>query len=167
MSVDMIAAQLFLFYVAGFETSAATAAFTLYELAQYPELLKKAQADVEQALEKHGKLTYEALSDMKYMDLCIMETIRKYPGLPILNRECTHDYLIPDTNLMIKKGTPIIISLFGIHRNAEYFPNPMVYDPERFLEENMNYDPAAYMPFGEGPRHCIGKTSELMEIEMK
>lgn len=156
MSVDVIAAQLFLFYVAGFETSAATTAFTLYELAQYPDLMKKAQDDVAQALEKHGKMTYDALKDMKFLDLCIMESTRKYPGLPILNRECTHDYAIPDSKLVIKRGTPIIISLLGIHRDAEYFPDPMRYDPERFLEENMNYVPAAFMPFGEGPRHCIG-----------
>ncbi|XP_037821140.1 probable cytochrome P450 6d5 [Lucilia sericata] len=165
LSVDMIAAQLFLFYVAGFETSASTTAFTLYELAQYPELLKKAQEDVEQALEKHGKMTYDALKDMKFLDLCIMETTRKYPGLPILNRECTHDYPIPDTNMVIKSGTPIIISLFGMHRDPEYFPNPLRYDPERFLEENMNYDPIAYMPFGEGPRICIAQRMGRVNVK--
>lgn len=157
MSVELIAAQLFLFYVAGFETSASTTAFTLYELAQQPKLLKKAEEDVQNALEKHGALTYDSLKDMKFLDLCTMETTRKYPGLPILNRECTQDYAIPDTKLTIKKGTPIIISLFGMHRDAEYFPDPMRYDPERFLEENMNYNPVAYMPFGEGPRMCIGR----------
>lgn len=166
MSVELIAAQLFLFYVAGFETSASTTAFTLYELAQYPELLKKAQEDVKQAFEKHGSLTYEALKEMKFLDLCVMETTRKYPGLPILNRECTHDYTIPDTKLVIKKGTPILISLFGIHRDAEYFPDPMRYQPERFLEENMNYNPAAYMPFGEGPRHCIAQRMGKLNVKM-
>jgi len=86
-----------------------------------------------------------------------IETIRKYPGLPILNRECTEDYQVPDTDLVIKKGTPIVLSLFGMHRDPDYFPDPLLYDPERYLEENMNYNPVAYMPFGEGPRHCIGK----------
>lgn len=166
MSEEMIAAQLFLFYIAGFETSASTTAFTLYELAQYPKLLQKAQDDVKNALDIHGKLSYDALKDMKFLDLCIMETTRKYPGLPILNRECTQDYIIPETNLLIKRGTPIIISLFGMHRDAEYFPNPMLYDPERFLEENSNYSSTAYMPFGEGPRHCIGRLSKSNAIEL-
>ncbi|XP_075145636.1 putative cytochrome P450 6d5 [Haematobia irritans] len=155
VSMELIAAQLFIFYVAGFETSAATIAFTLYELAQYPEWLKKAQEDVQQALEKHGTLSYDAMKDMKFLELCFMETARKYPGLPILNRECTEDYPIPDTNLVIKKGTPIIVPLMGIHRDEEYFPNAMGYDPERYLTKN--YNEAAFMPFGEGPRHCIAQ----------
>ncbi|XP_037939487.1 probable cytochrome P450 6d5 [Teleopsis dalmanni] len=158
MSVELIAAQLFLFYVAGYETTASTVAFTIYELSQYPELLAKAKKDVEETLRKYeGKLSYECVQDMKFLDLCVMETIRKYPGLPILNRECTEDYQIPDSKMVIKKGTAIIISLFGMHRDPEYFPDPMRYDPERFLEENMNYNSVAYMPFGEGPRHCIAQ----------
>ncbi|XP_013105865.2 probable cytochrome P450 6d5 [Stomoxys calcitrans] len=155
ISMELIAAQLFIFYVAGFETSSATIAFTLYELSQYPELLQKAQEDVKQAYEKHGSLSYDAITDMKFLDLCFMETARKYPGLPVLNRECTEDYTIPDTDLVIKKGTPIIISLFGIHRDEKYFPNALGYDPERYL--NKNYEEAAFMPFGEGPRHCIAQ----------
>ncbi|XP_037951261.1 probable cytochrome P450 6d4, partial [Teleopsis dalmanni] len=113
---------------------------------------------MEETLAKYeGKLSYECVQDMKFLDLCVMETVRKYPGLPILNRECTEDYQIPNSKMVIKKGTGIIISLFGIHRDPEYFPDPLRYDPERFLEENMNYNPVAYMPFGEGPRHCIAQ----------
>ncbi|NP_001273842.1 probable cytochrome P450 6d5-like [Musca domestica] len=164
MSIELIAAQLFLFYVAGFETSAATAAFTIYELARNAELLEKAQEDVEQALAKHGSLSYDSLKDMKFLDLCVMETTRKYPGLPILNRECTKDYPLPDSELVVKKGTPIIISLFGIHRDEEYFPDALRYDPYRFEKEN--YNAAAYMPFGEGPRHCIAQRMGKLNVKV-
>ncbi|XP_017032888.1 probable cytochrome P450 6d5 [Drosophila kikkawai] len=156
MSKDLIAGQLFLFYAAGFETTASTTSFTLYELTQHPEVMAKAQEDVRQAIEKHGGLTYDAISDMKYLEACVMETARKYPALPILNRVCTQDYPVPDSKLVIKKGTPIVISLIGMHRDPEYFPNPLTYQPERYLDENKNFRQAAYMPFGEGPRHCIG-----------
>ena len=167
MSVETIASQLFLFYIAGYETSASAAAFTIYELAQYPDLLAKAQKDVEEAIQKHnGKLTYDTLMDMKFVELCLMETVRKYPALPMLNRECTQDYPIPGTDKVIKKGTPILISLFGLHRDPEYFPDPVRYDPERFLEENMNYNPVAYMPFGEGPRHCIAQRMGKVNVKM-
>ncbi|XP_055847697.1 uncharacterized protein LOC129913173 [Episyrphus balteatus] len=166
MSIESIAGQAFLFYIAGFDTSASAASFTIYELAQNPELLAKAEADIEQTLEKHdGKLTYECIQDMKFLDLCFMETIRKYPGLPILNRECTKDFKIPDSDKIIEKGTPIVISLFGIQRDPEYFPDPLKYDPERFLETSQNYNPVAYMPFGEGPRHCIAQ--RLGKINVK
>ncbi|XP_068144791.1 probable cytochrome P450 6d2 [Drosophila tropicalis] len=160
MSIDKIAAQAFLFYIAGSETTAATSAFTLYELAMYPDLLKEARDELDFVLKKHNlkrcdKLTYDAIQDLKFLDQCIMETVRKYPGLPFLNRQCTEDYEVPKTKYVIRKGTPILIPLFGIHRDPAYFPNPMDYDPHRFDADNMNYDQAAYMPFGEGPRHCI------------
>ncbi|XP_036346577.1 probable cytochrome P450 6d5 [Rhagoletis pomonella] len=156
MSIEIIASNLFLFYVAGYETTASTVAFTAFELAQYPEVLEKAQRDVREVLEKHGnKFSYDAIQDMKYLDLCIMETTRKYPALPILNRQCTQDYPIPNSELVIKKGTPIIIPLLGLHRDAQYFPDPMRWYPERF--EKKEYDATAFMPFGEGPRHCIAQ----------
>ncbi|XP_030384627.1 probable cytochrome P450 6d2 [Scaptodrosophila lebanonensis] len=160
MSIDKIAAQGFLFYAAGSETTASTAAFTLYELSMYPELLQEARNEIDSVLERHNlkrtdKLTYEAVQDLKFLDLCIMETVRKYPGLPMLNRECTEDYKLPDSDYTIKKGTPILISLFGMHHDPNYFPNPSDYDPHRFDTQSPNYDQTAYMPFGEGPRHCI------------
>ncbi|XP_049305684.1 probable cytochrome P450 6d5 [Bactrocera dorsalis] len=156
MSIEVIATNLFLFYVAGYETTATVASFTAFELAQSPIAMAKAQLDVRAALAKHdNEFTYAAVQDMKYLDLCIMETTRKYPGLPILNRQCTQDYPLPDSDLVIKCGTPIIISLLGIHRDEKYFPDPMLWEPERFL--NGKYESAAYMPFGAGPRHCIAQ----------
>ncbi|ALC42507.1 Cyp6d2 [Drosophila busckii] len=160
MSIEKITAQAFLFYIAGSETTASAAAFTLYELAMYPELLQEAQAEVDAMLKRHqlhpqDKLNYEAVQELKFLDQCIMETIRKYPGLPFLNRECTADFELPDGSLTIKQGTPILISLFGIQRDESYFPNAEGYDPHRFDADKQNYNQTAYMPFGEGPRHCI------------
>ncbi|XP_064542658.1 probable cytochrome P450 6d2 [Drosophila montana] len=160
MSIEKIAAQAFLFYIAGSETTAAASSFTLYELAMYPELLKEARDELDAVMIRHNlergdKFTYEAVQELKFLDQCILETIRKYPGLPFLNRECTQDFAVPDIEYTIKKGTPILISLFGIHRDPSYFPNPDDYDPHRFDADVMNYDQTAYMPFGEGPRHCI------------
>lgn len=72
LSKDNIAAHMFLFFVAGYETSASTAAFTLYELMQSPDVLAKLKEDINSSLEKHdGKLTYDCIQDMKYLDLCV------------------------------------------------------------------------------------------------
>ncbi|XP_017091713.2 probable cytochrome P450 6d5 [Drosophila bipectinata] len=167
VSKDFIAAQLFLFYVAGFETTAATTSFTLYELAQNPEMLAKAQEDVRNAIEKHdGKLTYDAIQEMKYLEACVIETTRKYPGLPLLNRICTEDYPVPDSKLVIKKGTPIVISLIGMQRDPEYFPDPLSYQPERYLDGNQDYNRAAFMPFGDGPRVCIGARMGKVNVKL-
>ncbi|EDW24590.1 GL24232 [Drosophila persimilis] len=157
VSKDLIAGQLFLFFVAGYETTASTAAYTIYELTQNPEVMARALEDVRSTLEKHdGKLSYDAIQDMKYLEACVLETARKYPALPLLNRVCTKEYQIPNSKLIVKKGTPIIISLIGMHRDAENFPDPLAYKPERYLDENKNFNPTAYMPFGEGPHNCIG-----------
>ncbi|XP_055386710.1 probable cytochrome P450 6d5 [Condylostylus longicornis] len=156
MTIEQCAAQAFLFYIAGLETSASTLAFLLYELAQNEEIYLKLEKNINETLEKHnGQITYDSIQEMSYLELCINETMRKYPGLPVLNRICTEDYKIETENVIIKKGTPIIISLLGMHRDETYFPEPLKFLPERFLEDQKNYNESAYMPFGDGPRHCI------------
>jgi cytochrome P450 family 6 len=156
LSLDEIAANIFVFYIAGNESSSSTIAYTLYELTQNTELLERAYQDIDSTLEKFDDvLSYEAIMDMKFIDLCVKETLRKYPGLPILNRECTKDYTVPDSSFTIEKGTSVIISLLGIHRDESFFPNPEKYDPDRFSDDRKDYDEDMYMPFGAGPRNCI------------
>lgn len=73
LSKDNVVAQLFLFFVAGYETTASTAAYTLYELAQNPDVLAKLLDDINQTLAKHnGELNYDSIQDMKYLELCVM-----------------------------------------------------------------------------------------------
>lgn len=156
MTYEQIAANVFVFYIAGSESSSSTIAYTLYELTQNEKLMQRAIDDIKITLEKHnGKLTYETIMEMKYIDLCVKETLRKYPGLPILNRECTRDYKIPDTSFTIKKGMSVIISLLGVHRDDKYFANAQKYDPDRFSDERHDYNEDLYLPFGAGPRNCI------------
>ncbi|KAL5280355.1 CYP3A4.2 family protein [Megaselia abdita] len=154
MSMEKLSGQGFLFFVAGFETTASTASYCLYELTQNPELKELVVKEIDEVLSRYnGEITYEGLQEMKLLDRCVMETNRKYPGLPILNRISTEDFKVPGSDYVIKQGTPIIISLMGLHRDPANFPNPMKFDPDRF--ETNNYNPSAYMPFGEGPRNCI------------
>lgn len=76
----------------------------------------------------------------------------------MLNRTSSKDWVIPGTDVVIEKGTKVLISSFGLHSNPEYFPEPDVFDPERFTEENKaKMHPYCYLPFGEGPRNCIGE----------
>ena len=73
---------------------------------------------------------------------------------------CTEDYKIPDTNLVIPKGTPFVIPVYAIHHDPEYYPDPYKFDPERFMNDaTKTKNNFTFMPFGEGPRMCIGEWS--------
>lgn len=98
----------------------------------------------------------------KFRIVFVSETLRKYPVLPFLNRLCVADYQIPNTDVVIEKGTSVIIPMFGIQYDPKYFPNPDVFDPERFSENNkQNVQPFTFIPFGDGPRICIGKFIQI------
>jgi cytochrome P450 len=88
------------------------------------------------------------------------ETLRKYPPLPVLNRECTKTYKIPDTDIVLEKGTLTAIPVLALHHDPKYYPDPQKFDPERFSEEEKaKRHHYVYLPFGEGPRICIGTLS--------
>jgi cytochrome P450 family 6 len=157
LSIEQCAAQVFIFYVAGFESSSATTSYCLYELCKNPALMKRLQDEIDTTLKKYnGEISYDCIQEMQFLELCFAETIRMYPALPILNRECTKEYQIPGSDYKIEKGTSIIISLLGIHRDPKYFPEPDKFSPDRFAEATKNYVESAYIPFGDGPRNCIG-----------
>ncbi|KAK5638813.1 hypothetical protein RI129_013108 [Pyrocoelia pectoralis] len=165
LTINELAAQSYIFFLGGFETSSTTMGFCLYELARNQDMQDKVRSEVNLVLEVHnGALSYDAIKDMKYMKQVIDETLRKYPPLPFLNRVCLTDYKIPGSNLMLEKGTPIIIPVYGLQHDPAYFPEPDKFDPERFSEENKTkIKPFSYMPFGEGPRLCIGLRFGLMQ----
>lgn len=76
----------------------------------------------------------------------------------ILTRVCVKDYKLKDTDLVVEKGTRVVIPLFSIHRDPEHYPDPDEFDPERFSAENKkSRHPFVHLPFGEGPRNCIGE----------
>ena len=158
LTLDEIAAQSFSFFVAGFETSNATMTFALYELAKHQDIQDKLREEINSILAKHnGEITYEAIQDMKYMDQVINESLRKYPPVALITRKCVKDYKVPGQDVMIEKGTMVFVPVFGIHHDKEFYPDPEKFDPDRFTEENKSKRHRyAHIPFGEGPRNCIG-----------
>lgn len=83
--------------------------------------------------------------------------MRKYPSVPVLARICTKDYKIPDSNVVIEKGTNVIISTYGIHHDPAIYPNPKKFDPSRFTsDECAKRLPVDFLSIGYGPRECIG-----------
>ncbi|KAJ0175188.1 hypothetical protein K1T71_009329 [Dendrolimus kikuchii] len=154
----IIAAQAFVFYIAGYETSATTMSFLLYELALNPDIQEKLLTEIDDVIAKHnGQITYECLTDMVYLDKVFKETLRMYSIVDPLQRNALADYKVPGTDVVVKKGQTVLISPRGIHKDPNLYPEPEKFDPERFSVENCaNRHPCAYMPFGVGPRNCIG-----------
>ncbi|XP_020281897.1 probable cytochrome P450 6a13 isoform X2 [Pseudomyrmex gracilis] len=165
---NTIAAQAFMFFAAGYETASNTIAFCLYELALNPEIQETARREMRVVMEKRdGRLTYEAVKEMKYLDMVILETLRKYPPAPLVSRKSEYNYRIPNSKVELPAGMRVIVPIYGFHHDPNYYPDPMTFDPERFTEENKRRrHPYTYLPFGEGPRNCIGMRFALLQIKM-
>ncbi|XP_036148779.1 probable cytochrome P450 6a20 [Monomorium pharaonis] len=161
------AAQSFVFIAAGFESSSTTATFALYELAQHQDIQDKVREEIDEILKKHNDLSYDAMNEMIYLHKIINETMRKYPPLPMMNRVCTEELDLPTTNIRVPKGTLITVPVLGLHRDPSIYPDPDKFDPERFNKDEIaKRHPYAYLPFGEGPRKCIGERFGYAQVKV-
>nr|XP_018896715.1 PREDICTED: probable cytochrome P450 6a14 [Bemisia tabaci] len=165
---SVVASNAFIFFIAGFETTASTLSYCLYELALNPDIGEKLYEEVESVKQAHnGTLDYDAVNkELVYMEAVISETLRKYPPASVLGRRCNEAFQIPDTNVVIEEGVGVTVSVYGLHHDPQYFPEPEKFKPERFLGENKDkIVPGSYLPFGDGPRICIGM--RFAHYEMK
>uniref|UniRef100_A0A2M3ZKN3 Putative cytochrome n=1 Tax=Anopheles braziliensis TaxID=58242 RepID=A0A2M3ZKN3_9DIPT len=168
---DMVA-QCLIFFVAGFDTIATCMTFLMYELAIAPELQDRLYEEIQDTDGRLGgrSLTYDALQRMRYLDMVVTETLRKWLPQPATDRLCTKEYVIPAEGvhpaITIPKGANVSIPVAGLHYDPRYYPDPDRFDPERFNEQNrQKLHPAVYLPFGIGPRNCIGSRFALMEVK--
>ncbi|EDW74205.1 uncharacterized protein Dwil_GK19397 [Drosophila willistoni] len=167
LSFEQITAQALMFFLAGFDTSSTTMSFCLYELALNPTVQERLRQEIIKKLGSNQQLNYEIIQQMPYLDQVISETLRKYPILPHLLRRSTKEYSIPDSGLKIKPGMRVMIPVHSIHHDPQLYPEPEVFDPSRFEpEEIRKRHPFAYLPFGEGPRACIGERFGKMQVKI-
>ena len=165
---DSIVAQSVIFFVAGYDTTATLLSFATYSLATSPDCQQKVHQELDEVLSRHGgQLTHEAVSELRYLDRVLSETLRLYPPAIRLERQCTKDYRLPGTDVTVPRGMIVQIPAFVIHRDPKYYPDPLKFDPDRFLpEQKEQRDPTAYMPFGAGPRNCIAMRFALFEAKV-
>ncbi|GBP77548.1 Probable cytochrome P450 9f2 [Eumeta japonica] len=169
---DELTAQAFIFFFAGFETSASTLVFAVHELALYPDVQNKLYEEVEQFKNDDKCLNYERIQELKYLDMVINETFRKWSPAIVLDRVCLRPYELPPPRpgadpYIVDKGTVVYNVVNSIHMDATYYPDPQRFDPERFSEENKrNIQSFTFMPFGVGPRNCIGSRFALLELKV-
>lgn len=187
LTVNEITAQVFLFFMAGFDTSSTTMSFALLEIAENHKIQQRLRKEIEDVVKSHnGELTYEGIMEMHYLDQvvygnifnyflmflsrtnsCFTEALRKYPILSSIDRVAISDYKVPETDVIIKKGQQVWIPVYGIHHDPEIYPDPEKFDPERFSpEEVKKRDQYAFLSFGEGPRNCIGMRFAMMQMKV-
>ncbi|CAH1113648.1 unnamed protein product [Psylliodes chrysocephalus] len=167
---DLITAQALVFFIAGFDTTSNVMCFLAHQLAIDEEVQNKLQAEVDEVMSRcNGIISYEEILNMKYLDQVISEVLRRYPPGYALLRVCVENYKIEafkrsEKSFVLEKGTIVNLPIVGIHMDPILFPDPEKFDPERFSEENKRkIVPGSFMPFGSGPRNCIGSRFALLE----
>nr|XP_042124012.1 cytochrome P450 3A9 [Peromyscus maniculatus bairdii] len=160
-----IVAQSIIFIFAGYETTSSALSFALYLLATHPDVQKKLQDEIDAALPNKAPATYDTLVQMEYLDMVVDETLRLYPIAGRLERVCKKDVEI--NGVLIPKGTVMMVPTFALHRDPKHWPEPEEFHPERFSKKNQgSINPYTYLPFGDGPRNCIGMRFALMNMKL-
>ncbi|XP_053966371.1 probable cytochrome P450 6t3 [Anastrepha ludens] len=173
---DFIAAQVGIFLLAGFETSSSLIALILYELAKQPKIQTKLKAELAACFCKSSScdISYKKVLQLPYLHMIVTEGLRLYPTAPFINRECLPNgqeqtlwYEERSKCLCIPKDVPAYVSILGIHRDPKYWPNPQLFDPQRFAPENLpSIQPMTYLPFGAGPHGCIGSRLGILQVKL-
>jgi cytochrome P450 len=162
MSDDLIRDQILTMLIAGHDTSTALLAWVLYLFGVHPAIMARAAAEVDGVIGR-GAITAARLGEMDYLDSVIKETLRLYPPIHIGNRIVTEDTSLCGYDLAA--GTRVMASIYLTQRDERHWDEPLHFRPERFAPDRERPAAFTYVPFGGGPRSCIGAT--FAQIEAK
>ncbi|KAM8846718.1 cytochrome P450 4B1-like [Synchiropus picturatus] len=166
LSDEDIRAEVDTFMFAGHDTTSSALSFILYNLANHPEHQNLCREEVMEALQGKDTFEWDDLSKIPYTTMCIKESLRLYPPVPGISRNLTKTLTFPDGR-SLPADTRVGISIFGLHRNPTVWENPSVFDPLRFLPENVSKrSPHAFVPFSAGPRNCMGQNFAMNEMKV-
>ncbi|GIX78192.1 cytochrome P450 4V2 [Caerostris darwini] len=154
------------FMVAGHDTAAAAVKWALYLIGLHPEVQAKIHQEVDSLFEGDSQrpLSVDHLNDLKYLECVLKECNRIYPSVPMFGRHIFEETKI--CGYTLPKGASAVVLTYFLHRNEDVFPDPEKFDPERFgPESRISIPEFAYIPFGAGPRNCIGRWFGEMEVK--
>ncbi|KAJ0177459.1 hypothetical protein K1T71_007468 [Dendrolimus kikuchii] len=171
---DDLVAQAMLFYIAGYDTTTNLINYFLYEMAVNPQVQEKLFEELNK-IPGNDKIEniYETVQGLEYLEMCVCEVLRLWPLVGSADRRSVSRYDFGPThpgsqqNLIAPAGIHIWLPIYSIHRDEKYWPNPNTCDPERFAPDKRgNITPYTYLPFGTGPRHCIGSRFAVLTAKI-
>lgn len=170
---DDLVAQAFVLFLGGFETTATFMRSAIYELARNPDFQQILIDEVDMVVrELDGKtISYKILNQMQFLEMVVQETLRKWPPFRATGRYCAKACVLRDDETgrgyNIKKGVYIVIPFGEVQMDPKFFPNPEKFDPYRFSDENKTIIiSGSFLPFGLGPRMCIGSRYAILEAKL-
>jgi len=163
---DQITMQGVIFLLAGHETTANTLGSLCYHLVKNAQAYENLRMEVDAILDKFdGRVDHETIADMPFLEGCLKETLRLCPPVMRNDRHCNKEFTY--NGVTIPADVNVFFPVAAIHLNPEYWPEPYAFKPERFFKENADkIVPCSWIPFGAGPRACIGERFSMVEMKI-
>lgn len=152
----------------GHDTTAAGSSFFLCVMAARPDIQAKCIEEVDSIFGNSDRpVTFQDTLEMKYLERTIMETLRMFPPVPVIGREIEQDIKLASDDVTLPKGCSVLIGTFKLHRRPDIYPEPEVFDPDRFLpEKSANRHFYSFVPFSAGPRSCVGRKYAMLKLKI-
>jgi cytochrome P450 len=164
MSDELVLSESMQLLVAGHETSSNALSWLLYLLSSRPDCLERVRQEFDSVLGE-APLSFGDVPRLGFTTQVIMEALRLYPPFWMIDRMAVADDRVGD--LEIPRGSTVIVYVYGAHHAPRYWPSPESFDPERFTKANAAlHTPFTHLPFGGGPRGCIGGNYAMLQILM-
>lgn len=168
IGVDEIREQVNTIMFEGHDTTAAASSFFLSLMGLHQDIQQKCVQELNDIFgDSDRPVTFQDTLEMKYLERCLMETLRMYPPVPIIARHLKEDLKLASGDYSIPKGTTVVVATYRLHRLEQLYPNPDRFDPDNFLPERQaNRHYYAFVPFSAGPRSCVGRKYAMLKLKI-
>ncbi|XP_003705403.1 cytochrome P450 4g15 [Megachile rotundata] len=152
----------------GHDTTASGSSFFLAMMGCHPDIQEKVIQELDEIFgDSDRPATFQDTLQMKYLERCLLETLRMYPPVPIIAREIKTDVKLASGDYTVPAGSTVVVATFKLHRQPHIYPNPDTFDPDNFLpEKTANRHYYAFVPFSAGPRSCVGRKYAMLKLKI-